>query len=69
MHSEQPAIRLLSDEHYPGWLADELTADGIDTVALNIHRPGLRGVVAAMGIRVTAGCWGNVDWSNWVYVI
>jgi predicted nuclease of predicted toxin-antitoxin system len=44
MPSERPPIRLLLDEHYPGWLADALTADGIDTVALNAHRPDLRGV-------------------------
>jgi hypothetical protein len=43
MPSERPAIRFLLDEHYPAWLADELTADGIDTVALNTHRPELRG--------------------------
>jgi predicted nuclease of predicted toxin-antitoxin system len=44
MPSEQAEIRLLLDEHYPAWLAEELTADGIDTVALNAHRPELRGV-------------------------
>lgn len=44
MPSELPEIRFLLDEHYPAWLADELTADGIDTVALNTHRPELRGV-------------------------
>ena len=44
MPSEQPEIRLLLDEHYPVWLADQLVADGIDTVALNAHRPALRGV-------------------------
>lgn len=37
-------LRLLLDEHYPGWLADELTAEGVDTVALTQHRPHLRGV-------------------------
>jgi predicted nuclease of predicted toxin-antitoxin system len=40
--SEHPEIRFLLDEHYPEWLADELVADGIDTVALNAHRPELR---------------------------
>jgi hypothetical protein len=43
MPSEHPEIRFLLDEHYPGWLADELVADGVDTVALNVHRPELRG--------------------------
>lgn len=44
MLSERVQIRFLLDEHYPGWLADDLTADGFDTVALAAHRPGLRGV-------------------------
>jgi predicted nuclease of predicted toxin-antitoxin system len=44
MPSERNEIRLLLDEHYPTWLADELVVDGIDTVALNAHRPELRGV-------------------------
>jgi predicted nuclease of predicted toxin-antitoxin system len=44
MPSEPPRIRLLLDEHYPGWLADQLAADGVDAVALNAHRPELRGV-------------------------
>jgi Domain of unknown function (DUF5615) len=43
MASEHPPIRFLLDEHYPGWLADDLTADGVDAVALNTHRPELRG--------------------------
>lgn len=43
MPSDQTRIRLLLDEHYPGWLADELAADGIDAAALNAHRPHLRG--------------------------
>ena len=43
MPSEHPEIRFLLDEHYPGWLADELIADGVDAVALNVHRPELRG--------------------------
>ena len=43
MPSERPAIRFLLDEHYPGWLADQLVADGVDTIALNAHRPELRG--------------------------
>jgi len=43
MPSERQEIRFLLDEHYPVWLADELVAEGIDTVALNAHRPELRG--------------------------
>jgi len=43
MPYELPAIRFLLDEHYPAWLADQLVAEGIDTVALNAHRPELRG--------------------------
>lgn len=35
-------MRLLLDEHYPGWLADELTRDGLDVVALVADRPELR---------------------------
>lgn len=41
--SERVRIRFLLDEHYPGWLADELVADDVDAVALNAHRPDLRG--------------------------
>lgn len=44
MPSERAPIRFLLDEHYPGWVADLLTADGIDTVALTAHRLDLRGV-------------------------
>ena len=44
MPSERPPLRFLLDEHYPGWLAEALTDDGIDTVALTAHRPELRGV-------------------------
>lgn len=44
MPSERRPIRYLLDEHYPGWLADALTADGVDAVALTAHRPDLRGV-------------------------
>ncbi len=36
-------VLYLLDEHYPGWLAEALTADGIDAVALTAHRPELRG--------------------------
>jgi hypothetical protein len=43
MPSERRVIRYLLDEHYPGWLAEALTAEGIDTVALTAHRPELRG--------------------------
>lgn len=44
MPSRRPRIRYLLDEHYPAWLADALTAGGIDTVALTGQRPGLRGL-------------------------
>ena len=35
-------IRILLDEHYPPWLAEQLTDEGIDTVAV-IARDDLRG--------------------------
>lgn len=44
MPSDRVQVRLLLDEHYPGWLADEFATDGIDAIALNAHRPDLRGV-------------------------
>ena len=43
MRSDRAALRVLLDEHYPGWLAEQLSDDGIDTIALNAHRPELRG--------------------------
>lgn len=43
MPSEHAALRFLLDEHCPGWLADQLTSEGVDTVALTAHRPALRG--------------------------
>ena len=43
MPSERAQIKFLLDEHYPGWLADDLTVDGVDTVALTAHRAELRG--------------------------
>ncbi|MHB1595117.1 MAG: DUF5615 family PIN-like protein [Streptosporangiaceae bacterium] len=43
MSSEDHQIRFLLDEHYPGWLADDLRADGLDVIALIADRPGLRG--------------------------
>lgn len=51
MASDRPPIRLLLDEHYPGWLADALTADGVDTVALTAHRTELRGSDDAVVLR------------------
>jgi predicted nuclease of predicted toxin-antitoxin system len=57
-------IRFLLDEHYPGWLAEDLAADGVEAVALTAHRPGLRGAddqrvleaaVAEGRVVVTAG--------------
>lgn len=44
MRSDRPAIQFLLDEHYPGWLAEDLRLDGLDAVALNADRPQLRGV-------------------------
>jgi Domain of unknown function (DUF5615) len=44
MMPERAQIQFLLDEHYPGWLAEDLAADGVDAVALTAHRPGLRGV-------------------------
>jgi hypothetical protein len=41
---EPGQLRFLLDEHYPGWLAEDLAADGVEAVALTAHRPGLRGV-------------------------
>lgn len=43
MPSEQPELRFLLDEHYPGWLADELSGSGLDVVAVTAGRPELRG--------------------------
>jgi predicted nuclease of predicted toxin-antitoxin system len=43
MPSDRVQVRFLLDEHYPGWLADDLAAEGIDAVAVNAHRPTLRG--------------------------
>ncbi len=44
MPSDGRTIRFLLDEHYPGWLAMDLTAAGVDTVAGNAHRMQLRGM-------------------------
>lgn len=41
---DRAQIRFLLDEHYPGWVAEELAADGVDAIALTAHRPALRGV-------------------------
>lgn len=43
MPAEPTEIKFLLDEHYPGWLAEDLAADGVDAVALTAHRPHLRG--------------------------
>lgn len=43
--------RLLLDEHYPGWLADELTAAGIDTQAV-VTRDDLRGASDTVVLRI-----------------
>lgn len=44
MPSDRSSLRFLLDEHYPGWLADALTGEGVDTVSLIAHRPNLRGI-------------------------
>jgi hypothetical protein len=44
MMPERAPVQFLLDEHYPGWLAEDLAADGVDAVALTAHRPGLRGI-------------------------
>ncbi|MGH8934124.1 MAG: DUF5615 family PIN-like protein [Egibacteraceae bacterium] len=54
MPSDRPDIRFLLDEHYPGWLADALTADGIDAVALTAHRPELRGLDDSSVLKAAA---------------
>jgi Domain of unknown function (DUF5615) len=41
---ERVQIQFLLDEHYPGWLAEDLAAEGVDAVALTVDRPVLRGV-------------------------
>lgn len=38
----ETAVRLLLDEHYPGWLAGELVGAGVDTQAV-VTREDLRG--------------------------
>lgn len=38
----EPRLRLLLDEHYPAWLADELLEAGVDTDAVTV-RDDLRG--------------------------
>jgi hypothetical protein len=43
MTPERAELRFLLDEHYPGWLADDLGRNGLDAVALAAHRPELRG--------------------------
>lgn len=44
MPSDPRALRFLLDEHYPGWLAEDLNAAGVDTVALVAQRAELRGL-------------------------
>ena len=40
--SAEPEIRVLLDEHYPAWLAERLTEEGLDAMAV-IARDDLRG--------------------------
>lgn len=44
MTSDRESLGFLLDEHYPGWLAEDLVADGVDAVSLTAHRVDLRGV-------------------------
>lgn len=55
MSPEPRHLRFLLDEHYPGWLAEALTEDGVDTVALTAHRPELRGSDDQKVLRAAAG--------------
>lgn len=48
-------MRLLLDEHYPGWLADALVEHGIDAVALTRDRPEQRGVDDTTVLRAAVG--------------
>jgi predicted nuclease of predicted toxin-antitoxin system len=55
MPSEAARLRFLLDEHYPGWLADDLSADGVDVVALTAHRPELRGADDGRVLQAAVG--------------
>lgn len=57
MPSDEPRLRFLLDEHYPGWLAEALSDDGVDSVALSAHRPELRGAddAAVLAAAVAEG--------------
>jgi Domain of unknown function (DUF5615) len=46
--------KFLLDEHHPGWLAEDLTGAGIDTVSLTAHRPALRGADDARVLEAAA---------------
>ncbi|WP_293696127.1 DUF5615 family PIN-like protein [uncultured Agrococcus sp.] len=46
-------LRLLLDEHYPGWLAEELTKSGIDAEAV-VVREDLRGSDDTAVLRTAA---------------
>jgi predicted nuclease of predicted toxin-antitoxin system len=54
MRSDPALIRFLLDEHYPGWLAEKLSVDGVDTVALCAHRPELRGMDDGLVLEAAA---------------
>ncbi len=47
----EPTIKLLLDEHYPGWLADELDEAGVSTQAV-ITRHDLRGANDTTVLRI-----------------
>ncbi len=52
MPSERPRrLRLLLDDHQPGWLAEALTDDGLDVVSLTAEQPELRGADGTVVLR------------------
>jgi hypothetical protein len=50
MASESLRIRLLLDEHYPGWLADSLRAEGIVTEDVTTFGAAIRLVPSHVGV-------------------
>jgi hypothetical protein len=64
MRSEGAQIRFMLDEHYPGWLAEDLATDGIDAVALTAHRPALRGVDDKRVLEAASFLARDRDWSD-----
>lgn len=48
------ALKLLLDEHYPSWLADQIGKAGVDAVAINAQRVDLRGADDVAVLRAAA---------------